>query len=76
MEKLFEIVYFAAKLKLPFPVFEINASLEAKDGVKLGQTYRNDKSCKNFITAIADQSSPKELKVRDLPVSWEMVPLM
>ena len=55
MEKLFDIAYFVAKLELPFTVFENIASLEAKHGVKLGQTYHNDKACKNFIRAIAEQ---------------------
>lgn len=55
MEKLFDIAYFVAKLELPFTVFESIASLEAKHGVKLGQTYHNDKACKNFIRAIAEQ---------------------
>ena len=55
MEKLFDIAYFVAKLELPFTVCESIASLEAKHGVKLGQTYHNDKACKNFIRAIAEQ---------------------
>ena len=55
MEKLFDIAYFVAKLELPFTVFESIASLETKHGVKLGQTYHNDKACKNFIKAIAEE---------------------
>lgn len=55
MKKLFEVAYFVAKLELPFTVYESIVSLETKHGVKLGQTYHNDKACKNFITAIVEQ---------------------
>ena len=55
MKKLFEVAYFIAKLELPFTVYESIIPLETKHGVKLGQTYHNDKACKNFITAIVEQ---------------------
>lgn len=54
IEKLLDVAYFVAKLELPFTVFE-SIALEAKHGVKSGQTYRNDKACKNFVAAITDQ---------------------
>ena len=55
MKKLFEVSYFVAMLELPFTVYESIVSLETKHRVKLGQTYHNDKVCKNFITAIVEQ---------------------
>ena len=76
MNKLFEVAYFVAKLELPFTVYESIVSLEKKHGVKLGQTYHNDKACKNFITGTVEQFDcdlSGKVTVQDLSVSWLMV---
>lgn len=54
LKKLFEIAYFVAKLELPFTTYENLCGLEMKHGVDLGQTYRNDKACKNFVLTISE----------------------
>ena len=55
LEKLFDIAYFVAKIELPFTTYPHLCLLEEKHAVELGQTYRNDKACKDFIVAISDQ---------------------
>ena len=40
---------------MPFSSFPHLCKLEEKHGIELGQTYRNDKACKNFATAISDE---------------------
>lgn len=54
LKTLFEIAYFVAKLELPFTTYENLCGLEIKHGVDLGQTYRNDKACKNFVLTISE----------------------
>ena len=55
LEKLFDIAYFVAKMEMPFTTYPHLCQLEVKHGVELGQTYRNDKACKDFIIAISEQ---------------------
>ena len=55
LEKLFDIAYFVAKMEMPFTTYPHLCLLEEKHAVELGQTYRNDKACKDFIVAISDQ---------------------
>ena len=55
LEKLFNIAYFVAKMEMPFTTYPHLCLLEEKHAVDLGQTYRNDKACKEFIVAISDQ---------------------
>ena len=55
LEKLFDIAYFVAKMEMPFTTYPHLRLLEEKHAVELGQTYRNDKACKDFIVSISDQ---------------------
>ena len=55
LEKLFDIAYFVAKMEMPFTTYPHLCLLEKKHAVELGQTYRNDKACKDFIVAISEQ---------------------
>ena len=55
LEKLFDIAYFVAKMEMPFTMYPHLCLLEEKHAVELGQTYRNDKACKDFIVSISDQ---------------------
>ena len=55
MEKLFDVAYMVAKLELPFTVYPSLCSLEKKHGVLLGNTYLNDKACKNFVVSISGE---------------------
>ena len=52
LKKLFEIAYFVAKSELPFTTYANLCGLEAKHGVELGNTYRNDKACKNCLEVV------------------------
>ena len=42
-------------MEMPFTTYPHLCLLEEKHAVDLGQTYRNDKACKEFIVAISDQ---------------------
>ncbi|XP_068719463.1 zinc finger protein 862-like [Montipora capricornis] len=55
LEKRFDIAYFVAKMEMSFTTYPHLCLLEEKHAVELGQTYRNDKACKDFIVAISDQ---------------------
>lgn len=55
MEKLFDVAYMVGKLELPFTVYPSLCSLEKKHGVLLGNTYLNDKACKNFVVSISGE---------------------
>ena len=55
MEKLFDVAYMVAKIELPFTVYPSLCSLEKKHGVLLGNTYLNDKACKNFVVSISGE---------------------
>lgn len=55
LEKLFDVAYFVAKLEMPFTTYPQLCQLEQKHGIELGQTYRTDKACKDFIMAISEE---------------------
>ena len=55
MKKLFDLAHMVAKLELPFTVYPSLCSLEKKHGVLLGNTYLNDKACKNFVVSISGE---------------------
>ena len=55
LEKPFDIAYFVAKLEMSFTTYPHLCLLEEKHAVDLGQSYRNDKACKEFVVAISDQ---------------------
>ena len=48
-KRKFEIAYFIAKEELSFKKYEKIINLEEMHGVSMGEAYRNDKSCAEFI---------------------------
>ena len=60
--KLFNIAYYVAKEEEPFAKFPKLVDLQIKNGLNLGNTYKNDHACHTFIGSIADTlvSSLKE----------------
>ena len=54
LEKLFNTAYYLAKNGRPFSDFNQLCILQVKNGVTLGETYLNDKQCREFIEAIAE----------------------
>ena len=52
LKKLFEIAFLVAKSGLPFTTYANLCGLEAKHGVELGNTYRNNKACKNYLEVV------------------------
>jgi hypothetical protein len=50
---LFRNAHAIAKNSRPLRDFNWMATLDEKKGIQVGETYRNDKSCKSFITAIS-----------------------
>ncbi len=53
LDKLFRTAHAIAKNSRPFSDFVWMTELDRAKGVALGQTYINDKSCRDFVTAIA-----------------------
>ena len=60
--KLFNTAYYIAKNERPFSDFNQLCMLQVKNGVTLGETYLNDKRCREFFEAIAEIM---ELEARD-----------
>lgn len=54
LEKLFNTAYYIAKSGRPFSDFNQSCILQVKNGVTLGETYLNDKRCREFIEAITE----------------------
>jgi len=52
MTKLFNIAYFVAKEEAPFTMFPSLVDLHHKNGLELGDTYKNDNACRTFVQAI------------------------
>ena len=66
LEKLFNTVHFIAKEKLAITKFSNLCILQEKNGLNIGQHYRNPTACKAFISAIANHERNKFLNdVRD-----------
>ena len=52
MEKLLNTAYYVFYLKMSFSSFPYLCSLQTKNGLMLGQTYKNDHGCKEFCKHI------------------------
>lgn len=63
MEKLFRTAFFVAIKERPFTDFPSLLELQEANGVNLGETYCNSKSCKLFIDQIAGE---KQDNLKDL----------
>ena len=59
----FDIAYFLAKENLPFTKYPCICELEARHGVSVGTSYRNENAGKEFIHYIAE-TKREELKQR------------
>ena len=53
LKKKFEIAYTIAKENLAFLKMEPLCSIEERHGVKLGEGYKNDQACAEFVHFIA-----------------------
>lgn len=51
--KLFNIAYYVAKEEEPFIKYPVLVGLHFKNGLHLGNTYKNDHACGTFIQNIA-----------------------
>lgn len=54
---LFNTAFFVAKKKNPFSSYSDLLGLQEKNGINVGQQYRNDKQCRDFISHIAEVSN-------------------
>ena len=65
MKALFNTAFYVADEKLAFKKYPGLCNLQEKNGVDLGNMYRNDKACKSFVKNIAEveeQNLVEELK--------------
>ena len=63
MEKLFNTAHYVAKEGLAFKKFTGLCDLQEKDGLDIGNNYRNEIKCKEFVSSIAaiEQKYAKEI---------------
>lgn len=54
LELLFRNAHFIAKMSLPFTKFPHLVTLDEAKGLQVGETYRTNKKCREFIHAIAE----------------------
>jgi len=59
MIKLFNTAYFVAKEEAPFTSFPKLVDLQVKNGLHMGETYRNDQGCRTFVAAIGELEMDK-----------------
>ena len=59
LDKLFRNAYAIAKNNRPFSDYVWMATLDERKGLFLGETYRNEKACKEFIHSIANMEKDK-----------------
>ncbi len=62
MSILFRNAHALAKYRRPFSDFVWLTNLDEAKGLKVGQTYRNEKACRTFTKYIAQNASEKVLK--------------
>ncbi|XP_061167632.1 uncharacterized protein LOC133176530 [Saccostrea echinata] len=62
---LFRNAHALAKNSRPLRDFNWMAALDEKKGIQVGETYRNDKSCKSFISAISSVEQDRIRKELD-----------
>ena len=67
LTSLTNTAFYVAKKKVAFDAFSSLCELQEKNGLNLGTQYRSDKSCKEFVMAIADQE--KENTIQSIKAS-------
>ena len=67
LTSLTNTAFHVAKKKVAFDAFSSLCELQEKNGLNLGTQYRSDKSCKEFVMAIADQE--KENTIQSIKAS-------
>lgn len=73
LEKLFRNSHAIAKASRPLSDFTWMARLDEKKSIDVGQTYRNVKSCKEFLVSIAAVERKKiEQQLKDAKFSTIM----
>ena len=53
LESLFNTAYSVVKAGKPFSDYELICEIQVKNGLDLGENYRNINGCKTFATSIA-----------------------
>ena len=62
MEKLFRAAYYLVKSNRPFKKFPLLLELEELEGLKFLDSYKNDKSVREFIMSIAEELNGENLE--------------
>ena len=73
MKILFTSAHAVAKHGRPFSDFQWLCSLDEAKGLKVGTAYRNDKSCQDFMKAIATNQRNITLSLIEKAQFWSMV---
>ena len=67
LTSLTNTAFYVAKKKVAFDAFSSLCELQEKNGINMGTQYRSDKSCKEFVMAIADRE--KENTIQSIKTS-------
>ena len=66
LESLFNTAYSVVKAGKPFSDYELICEIQVKNGLDLGENYRNINGCKAFAASIAQTLVDKQLKFQIL----------
>ena len=62
LESLFNTAYGVFKAGKPFSYYELICEIQVKNGLDLGENYRNINGCKTFAASIAQTLVDKQVK--------------
>ena len=66
LESLFNTAYGVVKAGKPFSDYELICEIQVKNGLDLGENYRNINGCKTFAASIAQTLVDKQVKFQIL----------
>ena len=70
LESLFNTAYGVVKAGKPFSDYELICEIQVKNGLDLGENYRNINGCKTFAAPIAQTLVDKQVKFH--PTNWDL----
>ena len=70
LESLFNTAYNVVKAGKPFSDYELICEIQVKNGLDLGENYRNINGCKTFAASIAQTLVDQQVKFH--PTNWDL----
>jgi hypothetical protein len=72
LESLFNTAYGVVKAGKPFSDYELICEIQVKNGLDLGENYRNINGCKTFAASIAQTLVDKQVKFQILSYMYKL----